>query len=318
MPTCELYRHGGLEAVDDLEAAVAAADAAEGFVWIRLDRPDRADFADIARVLDLHPLAVDDAVSARDRPKLDLYEQSRFLSLITLRRHDPMSPLDVGRVMVFLGDDFIVTVSQEDGDTLARARAHALHRANRLTPLAVLHSVLDVVVDDLAHVSDDVEDSILAAADRLFGLQRSDEAPLLYHLRRQLLAMSHAVQPLIEPLRHMSGGNSGEIDVETARRFQDVLDHALVVDREISEYRELVEHLRNSNDSRIALQQNTDMRRIAAWAAIVALPAAVTGFYGMNVPYPGFGETSGVVGAVTIQVLFAASLLVLFHRRHWL
>ena len=221
--------------------------------------------------------------------------------------------------MAFVGDGFVVTIRQEDGDSLARARRRFQEPGLPSdSPLDVLHAVLDTVVDDWAEASRSVERSILASAERLFSSGGSDEAFPLYRTTLDLLAMAHAVQPLIEPLRHLSSGTPDAVDVESARRFRDVLDHALVLDREISDYSELVEHLRDSNDSRIGLQQNTDMRKISAWAAIIAVPTAITGFYGMNVPYPGFGEPAGVVAAGALQVLLAGLLFGVFRRRGWL
>ena len=221
--------------------------------------------------------------------------------------------------MVFVGEGFVVTIRQEDGDSLARARRRLEEIGGQLvSPLDVLHAVLDTVVDDWSQASRAVEGSILDSADRLFSPGGSDEAYPLYRTTLDLLAMAHAVQPLIEPLRHLSSGAPDAVDVESARRFRDVLDHALLLDREISDYSELVEHLRDTNDSRIGLQQNTDMRKISAWAAIIAVPTAITGFYGMNVPYPGFGEPAGVVVAATLQVLLAGLLFGVFRRRRWL
>lgn len=318
MATYEVFRDGRVEVVEGLEAGRIAARESGGFLWVRLDHPSMADFADVAQVLGLHPLAVEDAVKAHDRPKLDVYDEARFFALVSLRHRDAMAPLEVGRVMAFVGDAFIVTVRQEDGDTLDRARRRVQQQHERPTALDALQAVIATVVDDLARVSHEVEEAILAAADRLFDPYQSDEAHALYQISRQLLAMAHAVQPLIEPLRRMGNGTSVAVDVETARRFQDVLDRTLLVDREITGYSELVENLRDSNDSRIALQQNTDMRKIAAWAAVIAVPTAVTGFFGMNVPYPGFGQMAGVVIAVTVQVVVAAALFVLFRRRGWL
>lgn len=319
MATYETFRNGRFDPVHDLGSGLAAVRETGGFLWVTLDHPSMADFADVEQVLGLHPLAVEDAVNAHDRPKIDVYDETRFFTLMSLRHRDAMAPLDVGRVMAFVGGTFIVTVRQEDGDTLKRARRRVQQEQHtQPVPLDALHAVIGIVVDDLANVSRDVERAILATADRLFAPQRTDEAHLLYQINRQLLAMAHAVQPLIEPLRHMSSGTSGAADVETARRFQDILDHALLIDREIGGYSDLVEHLRDSNDSRIALQQNADMRKIAAWAAIIAVPTAITGFYGMNVPYPGFGQIIGVIVAVTVQIILAATLFVVFRRREWL
>jgi magnesium transporter len=318
MPGFELLRNGRFEEAETLEAGLTAARRDNGLLWVTLDHPALSDFVQVEHVLGLHPLAVEDAVRARERPKLDIYDAVRFVSLTTLRYDSPAGPLGVGRLMAFVGEDFIVVVRQEDGDTLERARRRMEQDPHPATPMEALHALLGTVVDDLADVSATIEGAILATADRLFGPERSDEAQTLYQISRQLLAMTHAVQPLIEPLRHLSSGTSSHVDVETGRRFQDVLDHALVVDREIAGHSELVEHLRNSNDSRIALQQNTDMRKIAAWAAVIAVPAAITGFYGMNVPYPGFGELAGVAAAVTLQILSAVTLFVLFRRRGWL
>lgn len=319
MRTSHLYREGHREVVDDLMAGLAAAGDGGGFLWVELDHPTIEDFADLGEVFGLHRLAVDDAVTARDRPKLDTYDGTRFLTLLTLGYRDATAPLDIGRVMAFIGDAFVVTVRQEDGDTLDRTR-RLLERSEdkHLTSLSVLHALLDTIVDDYSTVSGNVEAAILAAADRLFSPRGGDEARVLYQITLQLLAMGHAIQPLIEPLRHLSSGVPERVDIETARRFRDVLDHALVVHREIGDYAELVEHLRVSNESRIALQQNTDMRKISAWAAIIAVPTAITGFYGMNVPYPGSGGAGGVVTAVVLQVVLAVSLFVVFRRRGWL
>lgn len=318
MATYEVFHDGRVDVVDGLSAGWVAARESGGLLWVGLDHPSMDDFADVEQVLGLHPLAVEDAVKAHDRPKLDVYDEARFFALVSLRHRGAMAPLQVGRVMAFVGDAFIVTVRQEDGDTLDRARRRVQHQHARPTPLDALHAVIDTVVDDLEGVSHDIEEAVLAAADRLFDPYQSDEAHALYQISRQLLAMAHAVQPLIEPLRRMSNGTSVAVDVETARRFQDVLDSALLVDREVTGYSQLVENLRDSNDSRIALQQNTDMRKIAAWAAVIAVPTAVTGFFGMNVPYPGFGQVAGVVAAVAVQVVVAATLFVLFRQRGWL
>lgn len=314
-----MYHDGRWEVIDDPARGLARARDTGGFVWTELDHPAMADFADSEEAFSLHRLAVEDAVLARDRPKLDVYDGTRFFTLITLGYRGTTSPLDVGRVMVFVGDAFVVTVRQEEGDTLERTRRRLEQSDDEhLTPLDVLHAVLDTVVDDFETVSQRVEESILAAADRLFSPGDPDEAHVLYRTTLQLLAMAHAVEPLIEPLRHLSGGAPEGVDVETARRLRDVLDHAMVLHWEIADYSQLVEQLRDTNDSRIALQQNTDMRKISAWAAIIAVPTAVTSFYGMNVPYPGFGEVDGVLTAVTLQVILAVALFVVFRRRDWL
>jgi magnesium transporter len=319
MRSCRLIHETHTEVVEDLDAGLAEARARDALLWIQLDHPDVAAFSDVAVTLGLHPLAVEDAVQARDRPKLDRYEDHQFVSLMTLRSADATAPLEIGRVMVFVGDAFVVTVRQEHGDTLERARQR-LQRLSAKQPSAmdVLHAVSAVVVDDLSTISSRVEGSLLASAERLFGDAPSDEAHALYQVTRRLLSMAHAVQPLIEPLRHLSTGATGGVDGEAARRFQDVLDHVLVVDREVRAHSELLAHLRGSNDSRIELQQNTDMRKIAAWAAVIAVPTAITGFYGMNVPYPGFGATGGLVMAVVMQVSLAITVFVVLRRRGWL
>lgn len=308
-----------MSSLDSIQAGLAEVGTGGGFVWVELDHPTRGDFADAAETLGLHALAVEDAVNARDRPKLDVYGDQQFLGLVTLHNQDAAMPLVLGRVMALTGDKFVVTVRQEDGDTLERARRRVEGTPTpSLTPFDVLHAVADTVVDDLVLVSEGIEAAILASADRLFATARSDEAHSLYQVTRQLLALGHAVRPLIAPLQHLSSGAVAGLDVEMSRRFQDVLDHGLVLDREISDHGELVEYLSGSNDSRIGLQQNIDMRRIAAWAAVIAVPTAITGFFGMNVPYPGFGEMSGVVGALALQGVLAVCLIIVFRRRGWL
>jgi len=319
MRTSHVFHQGNLEVVDDAVRGLVTAREAGGFVWVELDHPAIEDFSDIAGSFGLHRLAVEDAVNARARPKLEADGGTKFFAVVTVGYRDALAPLDVGRVMVFIGDAFVVTVRQEAGDTLDRVRRRMQQAGSKhLTPLGVLNMVLATVVEDCSIVSRNVEASILAAADRLFTPRGTDEAHVLYQTTLQLLAMAHAVHPLIEPLRHLSSGVPEGVDVDTARRFRDVLDDALVLTREIGDYSELVEHLRSSNDSRIALRQNTDMRKISAWAAIIAVPTAVTGFYGMNVPYPGFGQVGGALAAVVVQIVLAVSLFALFRWRGWL
>lgn len=289
--------------------------------WIDLDHPEPGELAGLAAVYGLHPLAVEDALAARDRPKLDRYESHRFLSAVTLADPGGGDPLALGRVMLFVGDAFVITVRQEDGDTLARARTRLARQAAdgpEPGPVGVLHAVLATLVADLATVSDAIEDALLAVAERLFGPGEGDEAHALYRLTRRILALGHAVRPLVEPLRHLADPAAADLDVETSRRFADVLDAALVLDREVDDHTALLDHLRGSNDSRIGLQQNSDMRKIAAWAAVIAVPTAVTGFFGMNVPYPGFGEPSGLALALALQTVLAVALFGIFRRRDWL
>lgn len=314
----ELLHEGRFVSVGTLEEGLERARRGDGLLWVTLESPAQDDFAAIERELGLHPLAVEDAVQARERPKLDVYDATRFVSLTTLRYLGPAEPLDVGRVMAFLGAGFVVSVRRERGDTVERWRARMERTSAPPTAVTALHALLRVVVDDLTEVSEQIESAMLAAADRLFAPGGSDEAHTLYQLSRQLLAMSHAVQPLIEPLRHLSDGSSEHIDAEAGRHFRDVLDSALVLDREVQGHSELVEHLRSSNDSRIELRQNTDMRKIAAWAAVIAVPTAITGFYGMNVPYPGYGDPSGVATSIALLLISAGALFALFRRRGWL
>jgi magnesium transporter len=302
----------------DLASALSAARRSGGLVWIELDHPKAQDFDGLTAPLGLHHLAVEDAVHARDRPKLDTYDDRRFLSLVTLRHQGDDWHLRVGRVMVFIGPGFVVTVRHEDGETVERARARVLANPTAPEPLDVLHAVVDVAVDELLDVAAKVEASILASGDRLFSPTPPDEAKTLYQVTRQLLELDHAVQPLLEPLRHLVEDATAEGSDEAARHFRDVHDHATVLDRDIRELTALVDHLRSSNDSRIALQQNTDMRRIASWAAVIAVPTAITGFFGMNVPYPGFEAVSGLVAAVILQITLGVTLVLIFRRKGWL
>jgi magnesium transporter len=301
------------ERAEDVVDALAAARSAGTLLWVELDGLP-GDLAALETALGLDPLVVASTRQLRGRPKLDLSDRHLLCSLTTVRAGSH-GGLQVGRVTAVVGEGFLVTFAHDEA-TVARA-ARLAEAAPEVSALRALHALIDVVVEDLAATSSALEAALLAAADRLFGEARSDEAHALYELTRELLVLRHAVRPLVEPLRHLSSGAVPEVDDEARRRFTDLLDRALVVDREVSDLDELLGHLRGSNDSRIALQQNIDMRRIAAWAAIIAVPTAVTGFYGMNVPYPGFGEVWGAGVAVLLQVGLAVGLAVLFRRRRW-
>ena len=268
----------------------------------------------------IQPAALETVLRSRgrDRPKLDVYDDTLFFVVVTLAHSGTTERLRTGEIVAFVGDAFILILRHEEGDIVTRAREELARSGHPATAMDTLHALIDTLLGDLNEVSSEVEDAILSAADHLFSNAGSDEADALYRITLQSLAMGHATQPLIEPLGHLDTRAPAAGESVLAGRFQDLFDQALVLDREVSDHRELVEHLRDSNDSRISLQQNEDMRKISAWAAILAVPTAITSFYGMNVPYPGFGVAGGVFTAVALQVVLAVSLFVVFRRRKWL
>jgi magnesium transporter len=326
---CAVYVDGARrsETVDASTASELAADVG-GFVWLGLHEPSAEDFADIAKTYGLHALAVEDAVNAHQRPKLERYDDMLFMVLKTARYvdHDELTAtsqiIETGEVMVFLGANYVITVRHGKLSPLRglRHRLEAEPDLLRLGPASVLWAVADMIVDEYTVVAEAVEDDVEDVEAQVFSpVRRGNNVGRVYQLKRELLELRRAVTPLESPMRILAERPVKLIPDEMRSYFRDVSDHVSRAGEQVLANDELVTSILQAQLAKVSVADNEDMRRISAWAAIIAVPTMVAGIYGMNFDFmPELGWTFGYPLVLAIMVLACTLLYRGFRRNGWL
>ncbi|MFJ9583271.1 magnesium and cobalt transport protein CorA [Streptomyces acidicola] len=298
---CAVYRGGERVTADrnlTSHEAIRQVRRDGGFVWIGLHEPTEAEFADIAAEFGLHPLAVEDAVHAHQRPKLERYDDTLFTVFKTVHyvEHDELTAssevVETGEVMCFTGRDFFITV-RHGGKGSLRALRHRLQEDRELLakgPSAVLHAIADHVVDGYIAVAEAMQDDIDEVETEVFspgrkGTPRGTDASRIYQLKREVLEFKRAVSPLVRPMQLLSERPMRLIDPDIQKYFRDVADHLTQVQEQVLGFDELLNSILQANLAQASVAQNEDMRKITSWAAIIAVPTMVCGVYGMNFDY---------------------------------
>ncbi|MEU4746704.1 magnesium and cobalt transport protein CorA, partial [Actinosynnema sp. NPDC023658] len=262
-----------------------------GFVWVGLFEPDEEHIRDVAEAFDLHELAVEDAVHAHQRPKLDRYDGNLFMVLKTLRYLEHESPttaneiVESGEIMVFLGRDYVVTVRHghhsELGDV--RRQLEASPQLLAAGPAMVLHEIADRVVDGYLEVTEAFQGDIDLVEAAVFAPRSEIGVEQMYLVKREIMELRRAVMPLAAPLRKLSDGSCGPLVPEDVRSyFRNVDDHLTRAAERVTAFDEMLTTLVDATLAKVSLQQNNDMRKMSAWVAIIAIPTMVVGVYGMN------------------------------------
>src|SRR6185295_16816017 len=238
----------------------------------------------LQREFKLHPLAVEDAIHAHQRPKLEIYDEMVFMVLKTARYVDPTEVIELGEVLVFLGEDFVITVRHGEASSLAGVRETLDADPKRLKhgPSSALHAILDKVVDDYQPAIAGLETDIDEVEEELFSGERVNPAERIYRLQREVLGFRRATAPLVEPIDKMARGHYVQIHPEVRDYFRDVNDHLIRVREQLDAMHDLLTSSLQANLAQVAVRQNDDVRKISAWVAIAAIPTAIAGIYGMN------------------------------------
>ncbi|MFJ9516948.1 magnesium and cobalt transport protein CorA [Kitasatospora sp. NPDC101801] len=326
---CALYEDGHRlpGRVEPAKALKKTAERPGRFVWLGLYEPTAAQFADIANAFELHPLAAEDAVCAHQRPKLEHYGDTLFLVLKTIVyvEHDKLTAtseiVDTGEIMVFAGPGFAIVVRHGSAPPLTEVRKD-LERSPELLalgPTAVLHAVADHVVDQYLEVATEFERDVEELETAVFSPERTNDAGRIYQLKRELMEFKRAVVPLGLPLQQLSDKALPQVPAKITAYLRDVADHHTQAAERILAFDELVTSMLGASMARMSLQQNTDMRRISAGAALVAVPTMVVGVYGMNFDHmPELAWTYGYP-AVLLAIAAACALVFrAFRRNKWL
>jgi len=284
---CAVYRSG--ERIDepahqaDVHAAREEADRVGGFLWLGLFEPDAAELQRYADELGLHPLAVEDAVSAHQRPKMERYDDDLFVVLKTLA-YTADDTVETGEVAMFVGSDYLVTVRHGEGEGLGKLRHQAEQHTEVLGhgPVAGLYAVMDGIVDRYADVAAELETDVDEVERSVFAPDRTRDSERIYRLKREVLEVRRAVQPLREPLSGLVRADVEEVDKDAVPFFRDVADHVARVAEVVDALDHLLDNALSAHLAQISVQQNDDVRRISAWAALFLAPTLVASIYGMN------------------------------------
>jgi len=318
-----LYRDGALAAADFPPAEVSDHLAQPAsVVWLDLCNPSADDLDLVADELDLHDLAIEDALTARQRPKLDHYGGHLFLNAYAAHLNSATGELTTSEVSAFVTSQALVTVRKDDGFDMSAVLA----RWDESPELArygigfLLYGLLDFVIDGHFQVVESLDEEIEGLEDLLFDPRpRSTEVQRRsFELRKSLVVLRRIVLPMREVVNALMRRDLHVVSEPMMPYYQDVYDHVLRATEWTESLRDLVTTILETHLTIQGNRLNEIMKKLTAWAAIIAVPTAVTGYFGQNVPYPGFGKPWGVVLSLGIIVGMAAVLYAAFRRREWL
>ncbi|HEX7095626.1 MAG TPA: magnesium transporter CorA family protein [Acidimicrobiales bacterium] len=317
-----VYRDGVLKAEGIAVADVSEHLATPGtIVWVDLCAPSQAELHQLADELGLHDLAVEDALEEHQRAKLDVYPTHVFLSCHALRL-DERNALHKSQIDAFVSDRWMVTVrkSEElDIDAVARRWDRTCELAHTGTSY-LLYGLLDTVIDGYFDVVQRLEELSDEVADQIFAEKPLDPAQQRdwFETRRALVMLRRVTSPLREAVSAVMRREHDLVPEELYPYYQDVYDHILRISESVDALRDLVGTIVETDLGLRDYRQNQVMKKVTSWAAIIAVPTLITGFYGMNVPFPGEGATSGVVTSLLLIALTSGLLYLLFRRKGWL
>ena len=319
---CALYEDGrrrpGDLALDELSAACHAKNA---FVWIGLYEPTEEEFDAVRREFELHELAVEDAIKAHQRPKLEVYDDMVFVVYKTARYVEETETVEFGEVQTFVGRDYIIVVRHGEASALAPARRWLEHRPELMCqgPAAVGYAIADRIVDDYAPVIQGLDNDIREVELEVFEEHAENPVERIYKLKREVLEFHRATAPMVAPLNQVVAGRYRFVPEDLLEYYRDVQDHLLRVVEQIETYRDLLTSVLEANLTRVSVRQNEDMRKISAWVAIVAVPTMIAGIYGMNFDHmPELRWALGYPLALLAMLLACVALYRAFKRNGWL
>ena len=318
-----VYRKGVLEG-EDFELAKVSDYLAETdtIVWVDFCAPSEEQLDELAVELVLHELAVEDALGEHQRPKLDHYETHLFLACHAARVDAGEGGLSKTEIDSFINDRWLITVRKDEGFSMESVLQRWDRSPNLLSNgvTFLLYGLLDVVVDSYFTTLQAFDDFYDEISDGIFSDTPLDPAQQRhwFQMRRALVGFHRLVVPMREAISGLMRRENSAVSEQMYPYYQDVYDHILRVTEATDSLRDLVATIVDTNLSLRDYRQNQVMKKVTSWAAIIAVPTLITGYYGMNVPYPGSGEDWGVALSAALVVLMSGALYAIFRRREWL
>ena len=318
---CAYYEDGARQHAGPLPLDDAAARRCDGgFVWLGLRDPDPAELLEVAERFELPELAVEDAMHAHQRPKIEDYAGGYFLVVHTARYLDDLEEVEFGEVHVFAGEGYVIVVRHGAASDLRAARTRLENDAELLRegPAAAVWAIADKIVDDYEPVMAGLENDVEEVEVAVFG-EGSDETKRIYFLRRELAEFYRAVHPLLNPLELLVSEEYPDVSSRLREHLRDVRDHVTRVTESIATQRELLTSILQANLAVISVQQNDVVKKISGWAAIITVPTLIASIYGMNFEHmPELQWRYGYPLVLCLMVLVGVALHRILRRADWL
>lgn len=324
---CAIYHEGRRtegprDFSDALERARAVGDS---FLWVGLHEPTEEEFELVSTEFGLHELAVEDALKAHQRPKLEVYDDSLFMVLKPVVYEPQTDTVSTGELMLFVGDSFVVTVRHGEGAPLKAVRKRLESEPELLKhgPTTVLYAVSDAVVDHYTEVAAELQTDLEELEAQIFspsgGRDTKDTASRIYTFKRQLLEFRRATGPLAQPVQRLASAGVPFVSAKSQPFFRDVDDHLMRTNESVEGLDRLLSDILSAHLAQVSVRQNDDMRKISAWAAMAAVPTMLAGVYGMNFDHmPELHWAWSYPALIVLMVLLEVGLYGLFKRRGWL
>ncbi|WP_327298518.1 magnesium/cobalt transporter CorA [Streptomyces sp. NBC_01197] len=323
---CAIYRDGRrVEGPPDFSDALAEARAdGNAFLWVGLHEPTQEEFDLVSSEFKLHQLAVEDALRAHQRPKLEVYDATLFMVLKPVMYDADSDTVTTDELMVFLGDSFVVTVRHGTGAPLAavRKRLEQEHDVLKHGPTAIMYAVSDTVVDHYIDVAAELQNDLEELEAEVFAPNGGDSknvASRIYTFKRQVLEFRRASGPLAAPMARLAGAGVPFVHDHSQPFFRDVGDHLTRANEQVDGLDRLLSDILSAHLAQMGVRQNDDMRKISAWAAMAAVPTMVAGIYGMNFQHmPELKWTWAYPAVIALMAAVVFALHRQFKRRGWL
>lgn len=317
-----LYQNGvRSDGPDDISDLVDIARTSGGFVWLGLAEPTQNEFDHIIGELNFHPLAVEDAVFARQRPKIEEYAGLTLFTLKTVFYNESDSAISTGELICFVEKEFIVIVRHGEGTPLKMVRHEIEEKPEFLAlgPFAVLHAVIDRVIDEYSLIATELENDVINLETKVFGGKRQTFSQEIYFLKRELIEFRHAIEPLVIPLQKITSELHTQTPLALRPFFRDTLDHLLRTCEHASGMDSLLTTALQADLAHVQVRQNEDVRRISAWVALAAGPTMIAGIYGMNFEFmPELTWRYGYPSVLATIALLSGFLFYRFRKSKWL
>jgi magnesium transporter len=317
-----LYQNGNrYTEPSNLPELISKARAEGGFVWLGLAEPTQMEFDKIVGDFRFHPLAIEDAVNAKQRPKFEEYPGVQFCVLKTVFYDEEKSLVSTGEIFCFIGEYFIVVVRHGDGAPLKNTRQILENNPEHLAkgPYAVLHAVIDHVIDCYIDIAAELEADVVQVENDVFNERKKTNSAAIYFLKREIIEFRHAIDPLLSPLQKLASEGAAHVPNTLTPFFRDTLDHLSRASDAAAGLDSLLVSALQADMAHVQVQQNADMRKITSYVALASVPTMVAGIYGMNFDFmPELRWKFGYPLVVGSLVLLTAILYRKFKKSGWL
>lgn len=305
----------------NLPELISKAKNEGGFVWLGLAEPTQEEFDKIAGDFRFHPLAIEDAIGAKQRPKFEEYPEVQFCVLRTVFYNEAKSEISTGEIFCFIGNHFIVVVRHGDGSSLANTRQLLEANTDQLVkgPYAVLHAVIDHTIDCYIDIAAELEQDVAQVEQKVFSGKLQTQSQEIYFLKREVIEFRNAIDPLLSPLQKLASEGAAHINPSLLPFFRDTLDHLARASDAAAGLDSLLSSALQADLAHVQLQQNTDMRKITAYVALASVPTMVAGIYGMNFEHmpelrSEFGYPGVLIGLLAVTIFLYRK----FKKANWL